>query len=86
MDNVDRWESISDRFRRPGMFRGRESSPAHASSAVADPGEGGANSKGECEKLLFCKLFPKNCMKLKEFGPGGDASMAIPWIRQWSVT
>ena len=44
---------------------------------VADPGfpQGGANPKGGCEKLLFGQFFPKNCMKLKEFGPGG----ARPW-------
>ena len=66
MDNVNKRESISDRFRRPGMFRGRESSHAHASSAVTDPGGGGVNSKGE-----FCNIFPKNCMKLKEFGLRG---------------
>ena len=39
---------------------------------VAGPGfpqGGGANSKDGCEKLLFGQFFPKNCMKLKEFGP-----------------
>ena len=37
--------------------------------SVADPGfprGGGAN-------LLFDQKFPKNCMKMKEFGPGGGA-------------
>ena len=28
--------------------------------------QGGANTR-------FCQNFPKNCMKLKEFGPGGGA-------------
>ena len=41
---------------------------------VADPGfpqGGSANSKDRCEKLSFDQFFPKNCMKLKEFGPTG---------------
>ena len=27
---------------------------------------------------LFCKLFAENCMKMKEFGPKGGASLAPP--------
>ena len=45
---------------------------------MADPGfsqKGGSHSKGGCEKLIFGQFFPKNCMKLKEFGPEG----ARPW-------
>ena len=30
------------------------------------------------EKLLFSQFFHKNCMKLKEFGPGGGASLTPP--------
>ena len=34
--------------------------------------QGGAN-------IRFCQIFPKNCMKFKEFGcPGGRASLASP--------
>ena len=58
----------------------------YLSSSVVDPGflpGGGANSKEGCEKLLFGHLFPKNCMKLKEFGPqGGAHSWHPPQIRQ----
>ena len=43
--------------------------------AVADlgfPRGGGANSAGGCQHTILPN-FPKNCMKLKEFGPrGGD--------------
>ena len=54
---------------------------------VADPGfpRGGANFRGRCTNLLFCKFFVQNCMKMKEFGPrgGAGASLARPWIRHW---
>ena len=57
---------------------------------MADPGfpRGGcANCKGGGANLLFLTIFPKNCMKLKKFGPrGGRASLAPPpWIRQWEI-
>ena len=42
--------------------------------AVADPGfprGGGANSQGGGANLLFGQKISKNCMKMKEFGPGG---------------
>ena len=32
--------------------------------------------------LLFFIFFAENCMKMKEFGPGG-ASLVPPWICQW---
>ena len=32
-------------------------------------GGGGATPEG-CAYLLFCKIFDKHCMKMKEFGPG----------------
>ena len=46
--------------------------------AVADPGfpqGGGANpgGRGGCQHTILPK-FPKNCMKLKEFGPGGEGA------------
>ena len=40
---------------------------------VADPGfprGGGANSPGVGRQHTILPKFPKNCMKLKEFGPG----------------
>ena len=47
---------------------------------VADPGfprGGGANSPGGRQHTILPK-FPKNCMKLKEFGPpGGRASKIL---------
>ena len=48
------------------------------SSSVADPGfprggGGGATLRGRgCQHTILPK-FPKNCMKLKEFGPQGGA-------------
>ena len=40
---------------------------------------GGANFQGGDKNLLFGQIFPKNCMKMKEFGPrGGRASLAPP--------
>ena len=47
---------------------------------VADPGfprGGGANSKGGRQHTILPN-FPKNCMKLKEFGPGGGARPSRP--------
>ena len=44
-------------------------------AAVADPGfprGGGANSPGGRQHTIL-PYFPKNCMKLKEFGPSGGA-------------
>ena len=43
---------------------------------VGFPREGGA--------ILFDQLFPKNCMKIKKFWPGGCASLA-PLLRSASV-
>ena len=50
---------------------------------MADPGfprRGGANFQGGGKNLLFGQIFPKNCMKMKEFGPrrGGHASLVPP--------
>ena len=44
--------------------------------AVADPGfprGGGANSPGGRQHTILPN-FPKNCMKLKEFGPPGEGA------------
>ena len=46
----------------------------------ADPGfpqGGGANSPGRCQHTIL-QNFSKNCMKLKEFGPPGDAHPLCP--------
>ena len=54
------------------MYSHRASASA---SAVADPGfprGGGANSPGGRQHTIL-PYFPKNCMKLKEFGSGGGA-------------
>ena len=42
------------------------------------PRGGGANSPGGCQHVILPN-FPKNCMKLKEFGPrgGGRASKIL---------
>ena len=48
---------------------------------MTDPGfprGGGANPLSGGANLLFGQKFPKNCMKMKEFGPGGHASLAPP--------
>ena len=45
-------------------------------TAVADPGfprGGGANCPGGCQHTILPN-FPKNCMKLKEFGPLGGGT------------
>ena len=51
--------------------------------SVVDPGfseEGVLTLK----EAIFWPFFPKNCMKLKEFGPsGGHASWRPPLIHQW---
>ena len=48
--------------------------------AVADPGfprGGGANHPGGRQRTILPK-FPKNCMKLKEFGPPGGTHLSQP--------
>ena len=48
-------------------------------SPVEDPGfppGGGANSPGGCQHTILPR-FPKNCMKLKEFGPPGVRTSKI---------
>ena len=37
----------------------------------------GANSTGGAN-IRFCQIFPKNCMKLKEFGPPGGCASLVP--------
>ena len=49
---------------------------------VADPGfpRGGAPTpRGGGRQHMILPNFPKNCMKLKEFGSGGRASLAPPF-------
>ena len=49
--------------------------------SVVDPGfprGRGANPQGEGANLLFSQNFPKNCMKMKEFGPGGGVPSVPP--------
>ena len=41
--------------------------------SVADPGfpgGGGANPISWGENLLFGQIFPENCIKMKQIGPG----------------
>ena len=54
--------------------------PIGTLNPVADPGfprGGGANSPEGRQHTILPK-FPKNCMKLKEFGPPGGTSLAPP--------
>ena len=54
----------------------------HFGHSVADPGflrGGGANSPGGGRQHTILPYFPKNCMKLKEFGPL-DPPLALTWI------
>ena len=57
---------------------------------VADPGfplGGGANSPGTGAPTYdFCQKFPKNCMKLKEFGPRGAPLAPLRSATEWSTT
>ena len=49
--------------------------PKTQNYSVADPEFSGGGSAN----LLFCQIFSKNCMKMKQFGLGGrDASLAKP--------
>ena len=42
-------------------------------------GEGGsAKLQGEGANLLFSKMFPENCMNMKEFGPRGGRVPGAP--------
>ena len=48
-------------------------------SSVADPGFFPSGGRQLPKLLLFFTFLPKNCMKMKEFGPqGGAASLAPP--------
>ena len=50
-------------------------------NSVADPGfhqGGGANSPGGWRQHTILPNFPKNCMKLKEFGPQGARVPCAP--------
>ena len=51
---------------------------------IQDFSDRAAKSQSGCANLLFCKLFAKNCMKMKQFGPEAHVQGA-PWIRQWFV-
>ena len=49
----------------------------HYLGAVVDPGfprGRGANPPGGGANIGFCQIFPKNWMKLKEFGPRGEGA------------
>ena len=39
---------------------------------------GGANFQGGDANLLFGQIFTENCMKMKEFGPGGQCVSLAP--------
>ena len=58
-----------------------------SSYAVADPGfprGGSANSPGGHQRTILPN-FPKNCMKLKEFGPRGGCMSLAPPLRATTV-
>ena len=49
--------------------------------SVADPGfcrGGGSNPQGEGSNVLFGQKIPENCLKMKEFGPGGARAPGTP--------
>ena len=51
-----------------------------AHNAVTDPEfprGGGANPQGRGANLLFDQKCPENCMKMKEFGPGGGCRSLV---------
>ena len=43
-------------------------------SRISQMREGSANFQGGGANLLFGQISPENCMKMKEFGPGGDGA------------
>ena len=59
-------------------------------TSVVDPGfprGGGANPQSGGANLLFGQNSPKNCIKMKDFGPGqGHASLAFPLDPPMHVT
>ena len=74
--SVNRFEQVCSS--QMGSSPPRKQTDRH--TPVADPGfprGGGANSPGGRQHTILPK-FPKNCMKLKEFGPpGGHASKIL---------
>ena len=56
--------------------------------AVVVPGfprGGGANSQGRGANLISGQKFPKNCIKMKDFGPGGRGRVSLPPLRSANV-
>ena len=53
------------------------SAPFSSGSRISQTG-GWATSKMEAKNLLFCQISPQDCMKMKEFGPGGARVPAAP--------
>ena len=41
---------------------------------------GGANTRWRAPSYSFAKSLPKNCMKMKEFGPEECVPSILPWI------
>ena len=37
----------------------------------------GANSEGKGNNQLFSQIFPKNCMKAKDIGPGASVCVSL---------
>ena len=48
----------------------------YSSGWIQDLPDGGANPWRGGKNLLFGKIFAKSCIKMKEIGPGGHASLA----------
>ena len=63
-------------YESPGQGKGRKEGRSGGSRISQT---GGANPPCGGVNLLFCPIFIKNCMKMKEFWPrGGCASLAPP--------
>ena len=45
---------------------------------MADPGFSRGGGAPTPKLGLFCNFFAENCMKMKEFGPPGGASLTPP--------
>ena len=82
-------EYFPHRWRSCLMWTEQKQNPVFSPSSVVDPGfpRGGVpTGKMGAPAYYFSQFPPKNCMKMKHFGPreGGTKNARPSWIRQWS--
>ena len=81
------WNCVSTMISTSTEYTGFRLKLVKRWESMADPGfPRGHQHPRRCANLLFCKFFAENCMKMKEFGLRGRASLAPPWTRHWEFS